>query len=536
MASKRLIGVGNYIMKSRDNSANNITNISNILDKSANTNSTYETPKRPSARIALNPLYSGKKEPLKIKRLSTEQNHSSLYNNISKITADRLKSSKILNINYLQTDPRKESSKDLLTHADKILKERTKNNLMLGMLVKSTILEKTRKLNLENYKIRLIHNKQTELNTRVFDINRALKLNEKNFEKDYRAFLDFVDKNNTAQKKQDEYILNLRKKTEQTEKELNEQNVKIKKSRVKIENIVKRILVLKKYGSFVNKLFNTEFIYDKINKEEGWNYFNIAEDLIKIYDNSNKEKEIEKEEEFKTNEQEYESWLIKQFTNFENNILNLMHERNIYHKEIVNIQEKGEKDIKRLNKDITNLQNHDEALNNNEEMRYIKSPEEYTPPELMDNILSYIEELSDSLELNNNNELFKNKTPTNYVSICHLLLEKMTKIENFINDRIETFECLMNSEDIKERNLIEKIISDRKKEIKREKFLKLVKEQKEEIKKNNMKMIEKANKFIIKWRKINVEYPPKKKKIKKKIVVNNNDDDILFYSSDENSN
>ena len=224
MASKRLIGIGNYIMKSRDSSSNNM---SNILDKSINTNSTYETPKRPSVRIALNPLYSGKKEPLNIKKLSTEENHNSLYNNISKMTGERLKSSKIININYLKTEPRKESSNNLLNHADKILKERTKDNLMLGMLVKSTILDKTKKLNLENYKIKLIRNKQKELNTRVFDINRALKLNEKNFEKDYRAFLDFVDKNNTAQKKQDEYILKLHIKTEQTEKELNEHKFKI---------------------------------------------------------------------------------------------------------------------------------------------------------------------------------------------------------------------------------------------------------------------------------------------------------------------
>ena len=58
--------------------------------------------------------------------------------------------------------------------------------------------------------------------------------------------------------------------------------------------------------------------------------------------------------------------------------------------------------------------------------------------------------------------------------------------------------------------------------------------QKEETKKNNMKMIEKANKFIIKWRKINVNYPFKKKKIIKKVVTENNDDDILYYSGDEN--
>ena len=55
-------------------------------------------------------------------------------------------------------------------------------------------------------------------------------------------------------------MANLRKKTEQTEKELNEENIKIRKSRIRIENIVKKIMVLRNYGSFVNKLFNQEFL------------------------------------------------------------------------------------------------------------------------------------------------------------------------------------------------------------------------------------------------------------------------------------
>ena len=326
----------------------------------------------------------------------------------------------------------------------------------------------------------------------------------------------------------------MRQKSEQTEKELNEQNNKIKKLRTKIENIVKKILILKNYGSFVNKLFKSEFIYDKIKREEGWNYFSVADDLIKVYESSDKEKEKEKEEEFKSNEQEYESWLIKQFTNFETNIINLLNERNIYYKETVKIREKGEKELQRLNKDILNLENHNQALNDNDEIKYIKNTKEYTPPESMDTVLDYITEFAELLGFDTNDELFKDKSPTNYVSICKLLLEKMNQTESYINDRIETFENLMQSDDIEERNLIEKIINERKKEIKKEKFNKLVKIQKEEIKKNNMKMIEKANKFVIKWRKINVEYPFKKKKIKKKVVEENHDDDILYYSSEEN--
>ena len=171
-------------------------------------------------------------------------------------------------------------------------------------------------------------------------------------------------------------------------------------------------------------------------------------------------------------------------------------------------------------------------LNNNDDIKFIKSPIEYNQPENMDDVLDYIFEFAELFEIDTNGELFKEKTPTSYISICHLILEKIYEKENYINDRIETFENLMNSENLEERNLIEKFITERKKEIKKEKFFKLIKIQKEEIKKNNMKAIEKANKFVIKWRKINVDYPLKKKKKKKIIQENNHDDDILFYSSD----
>lgn len=527
MASRRLMGVGNFIMKSRDNSANNL---SNILDKSANTNSTYETPKRNSAKLVLNPSFSSRREPLIKKRLSTESRYnSSISNNISQITGNKLIKSDILN--YMPTEPKKESN-DIFSNADKILKDRTKNNLMLNLMVKSAILDKTRKINLENYKIKLIRSKRNELNTRIFEVNNALKLTDKVFENDYRSFLEFVEKNNIAQKKTEAYMLKLKNRTLETEKDLNEQTDKIRKLKVKIENIVKKILVLKRYGSFVNKLFKNEFIYDKIKREEGKNYFNIADNLIKIYDKSDKKKEQKKEDEFKENEQEYESWLIKQFTNFENGIINLMNERQIYNDEITKIKEEAEKELERLNKDKMALEKHDEMLNNNDDIKFIKSPIEYNQPENMDDVLDYIFEFAELFEIDTNGELFKEKTPTSYISICHLILEKIYEKENYINDRIETFENLMNSENLEERNLIEKFITERKKEIKKEKFFKLIKIQKEEIKKNNMKAIEKANKFVIKWRKINVDYPLKKKKKKKIIQENNHDDDILFYSSD----
>ena len=76
----------------------------------------------------------------------------------------------------------------------------------------------------------------------------------------------------------------------------------------------------------------------------------------------------------------------------------------------------------------------------------------------MDLVLNSITELAELLDLNINDDSFKDKSPTNFFSICHLLLDKITKKENYINDRIETFENLINSNGIEEKNMERKKI------------------------------------------------------------------------------
>ena len=102
-----------------------------------------------------------------------------------------------------------------------------------------------------------------------------------------------------------------------------------------------------------------------------------------------------------------------------------MSERNRYRKEIIEIQENGENEIKKLNQEIKILEKDNKRINNNVELKELKKTEEYTPPESIDTVLDYIEELAQSLDVNTNNDIFKDKTPTNYVSLCHLLLNKM---------------------------------------------------------------------------------------------------------------
>ena len=62
----------------------------------------------------------------------------------------------------------------------------------------------------------------------------------------------------------------------------------------------------------------------------------------------------------------------------------------------------------------------------------------------------------------------------------------------------------------------------------------MIKQQNEALKIKNMKAIERAQRIVIKGRKV-LTYPIiKAKKRKKLIVTEDNEDDYIYYSSDEN--
>ena len=159
-----------------------------------------------------------------------------------------------------------------LNIADEILKERQKQGLGGGVgnnnRRRLKVLEKSREICLDNYMITQLREKRTEISKKEFFVEKALKLSEKQYEKDYRAFIDFVGDIKKKEKKEEEILNKLKNKKDQTENKLNDELYINKKLMEKCDVMTKSIILLKTYGSFVHKVFNTEFIYDQSSNDK----------------------------------------------------------------------------------------------------------------------------------------------------------------------------------------------------------------------------------------------------------------------------
>ena len=539
MTSRRLMGIGDSIMNlnninySTNNNISNISNISNILDKSSNTNSTFVTPNRYKIKPVYNHYSLIKRDVVNRDRdklsINSRNLSTSISNNVSKLAYNKYSDEKGL-VKYIRTSPNKESIK-IMNNADKILKDRENNHIMMNHLVKSVFIKKSNELNLENYKIKLLIKKRNEINDKLINIKNTIKTSEKIYEKDYKRFIDFVESNNESQKEQELILNKIKKITYETENEYNKENTKNKKLQNDVENIIKQILVLKNYGSFIHKVFKSDFLLDKIPKVEGKNYIKISDNIIELFEKE--EKKNENNEENFNKILESENLLMEQFNEYEEDLVNMIDEKENLNSEIINIKF-GEKDK------IIKLKNKKEELNNrlqsliDDKNKLIKTMKEYISPEYMDTILNYILELAELLDLNISKVLYKEKTSEKYISIVTQISDVIKQKEIIINENIEQIENIINSKNEEDKLLIEEIISERKKAIKKQKLDEIIKQKNEALKIKNMKAIERAQRIVIKGRKV-LDYPIiKTKKRKKLVIAESNEDDYIYYSSDEN--
>lgn len=314
---------------------------------------------------------------------------------------------------------------------------------------------------------------------------------------------------------------------DEKEVEFNKECAKNKKLKVDIENIVRKILTLNYYGSFIHKVFKTDYLYKNIKKSEGQSFLNVGENIIREYQKHNEQGINDKILD--------EYWLMAQFNEFEQKIINLLNERESYKKNLMKKELEEKEEIKRL---IKNKKDNEKRLELaiEEKNNFMKSLTTYTTPEDMDVVLDCVNEFAELFGLNNSPSfslLMKEKNATNYTSICFKLMKIIKEKENLINNYIDEIEDIVNGENNDDQLLIEEIISERKKQIKKEKLLELQQEQKEILRKKNMKAVEKAFGIVVKGRKV-VNIPLiKTKKKKKKIIAENTDDEYLNYSSEE---
>ena len=227
--------------------------------------------------------------------------------------------------------------------ADEIMKERNKRGLGggVGSRKVSQVLQKSREICLDNYMITQLRQKRTEISKKEFFVEKALKRSEKQYEKDYRAFIDFVGDIKKKEKKEEEILNKLKNKRDQTETRLNEELAIHKKLMEKCDLMVKSIVLLKTYGSFVHKVFHTDFIYDTLSNNK-LNYKNdiyIKDKIISVYEKSKYLPESYEEE--INSILKYDESLMQQYSQYEEKLVKMLEDKNYINKEITTIKLQG---------------------------------------------------------------------------------------------------------------------------------------------------------------------------------------------------
>lgn len=430
--------------------------------------------------------------------------------------------------------------KATLKNADDIMKERHKMNLGSGFGYNDKkidkILQKSREICLNNFMITQIRNKRTEINAKQFFVDRALKNSELQYENDYRAFVDFVEDIKKKEKKEEEILNKMKNKKDKTESRLNDELIIHKKLIEKCDIIIKTIVLFKSYGSFVHKVFHTPFIFDEL-AESKLNYKNdihLKDKIIAVYEKSKSLPESYEEE--INNILNYNESLMQQYSQYEEKLVVMLEDKNYINKEIAYMKMNSEREIAQLKKRLNEAENEYKKLTF-EKKSILSSMKEYQINTLseIDELGGYILELGIHGGVDPPRHRLK-ENMTDFLSYCKDIINFLGEREKMVNNYIEEIDEIIKSGNDKDKSIIDKLIFERKKLIKKEKQQKLKTEQDNFEKKKKAKAIERAKRIVIKGRKIynNIaEWKRFHKDVKIKEQVDDDDTQNLFYSSDD---
>ena len=450
--------------------------------------------------------------------------------------------------------PRNKIKEELIKSANNILTQRIYNKSPTKFLpygLKRTIINESKEISLKNYMIDLIKKKRIDINNRELLINTSLINSSDKLERDYKNFLNSVDNLKSEQKNDEEKLSKIKMIYDKTSQEYFKQLTKNKRLNENIIKTIKLICTFKRYGSFLHKVFDIPFSYDNLVELNIRikNYEEVTEKIINIYENNKNDNIIEK---FLENE----DLLIQKFNYYEEKLMKGLTDKEIMKKENKNriIYEKYEinllkQKIKIFQEDLNKLNDKKNKIllltekynlnneNNNNSDNIINIKKEYNEDNI-DDYIGYINEIGKCLGLE-----FKNKNNQNilqfikdYYIYCQNTIKCLQLKEKYVNEYIIKIDNILQYGDNDDKELILKALSDIKKENKYKKIIS-IKQQKEEL--DNLKRlnaIKRSEKYIIKGRKVIVDFPfnKNKKNINKKIDKKDNDDyEYLYYSSEE---
>lgn len=481
---------------------------------------------------------------------SNTTNYSGINNSLSKIfpyTSQR---------SYFhspQSTPRNLKKEDLFKSANNIINQRI-NHISPTKIIpygfKRTVINTSKEISLKNYMIDLIKKKRNEINNNELIINNTLKSSSDKLEKDYKNFFISIDNLKTEKKREEDKLNHIKIIYDNTLSEYITQLNINKKLNQHIVRIIKLICTLKRYGSFLHKVFDLPFIYDdlvELNKRIK-NYEEVGEKIIKLYEKNKNENII-------MDILKNENILFQKFNYYEEKLMKVLTDKEIIKKENKNIFIKEKTEINLLNQKIKECQEDLHTLNNNKKKELILIDKyNYNNNDKVNNIknindkLKYEQTMNEymgyivdigrctGLELKNKNNKNTLEGEKDYHIFCQNTLKCLKDKEKNVNEYINKIDNILKYGESEDKELIIKAIANVKKDNKVKKMIN-VKQQKEQL--NNMKRlndIKRSEKYIICGKKVIPDYPFNLcKKKKKKIINKQNIDDYeyLYYSSEE---
>ena len=422
------------------------------------------------------------------------------------------------------------SRKDFINEANKIMRERMKNKgstINSKSRKKNVVMNDTREICLKNYLIGLLKEKRTDINEKERNITKALRDSENKLDLDYKNFLNFVEGTKRKQKKEEEELQRLKSLHEQKEIIYKREITDYKKLIEDLERTVKLICLLKSYGSFVHKVLKIKFDFDNVPDIDARerNFEEVSNKILNHYDNLKNSETI--------NLLDDENFMFIKFNELEEKVVKVLQKKEIIDKEKNYETNSYKEEILELKRRVKDCEI-EAKQNQNEKDQIINSINKLKPQKdnEVNQYLDYILEMGNMTgDLNN-----KTKGKKNIIDLLNFTKETLSVLqqkETLINDYIIEIE---NIEENGDKKLINDIITDRKKFNKREKQMQLKIKQEQNENNKRLKAIERAQRVIIKGRKVPQEYPIIKGKKKQKDDNEGNEDDyyaMLYYSSDD---
>ena len=174
---------------------------------------------------------------------------------------------------------------EIMQKADDILKERERthdrNFAMRRHKLRNAAIKVSKRICRKNYLINSLKQRRTEIISKEFIIQKALKEFESKLEIDRKRFIRFMEEVKIKQKKDETRLVDLKTIRYAAEERLEEEERKYSILQINIFREVKEIYTQKEFGEFVHGIFGIDFFYNDLpdlKKEQDME--NIAEILI----------------------------------------------------------------------------------------------------------------------------------------------------------------------------------------------------------------------------------------------------------------